>query len=142
MRRDPLDAQEAAKTWVDAWSTGWMDHDPDVIAERYSEECEFVSHPFRDPLRGSAGARTYAAQVFAEERSARFRFADPIVGTDGRAAVEYWAIVTGLDGEVITLAGVTVLRFDREGRAVEHRDHWATQEGGHNSSSQPFGGGV
>jgi ketosteroid isomerase-like protein len=140
MRRKPLDTHEAADAWVDAWSSGWANHDPDVIAERYAEECEFVSQPFRDPLRGAAGARAYAAQVFADERSARFRFADPIVAADGRVAVEYWAIVTGMNGEVVTLAGVTILRFDREGRAVEHRDHWATNEGARNPSSQPFGG--
>ena len=135
-----MEAKEAATAWVEAWCTGWARHDPDVIAERYADDCEFVSQPFRAPLRGRDGARTYAAQAFADERSARFRFGEPIVGTDGRAAVEYWAIITDLNGQRVTLTGVTVLRFDPEGHVLEHRDHWATTQGERRPPASVLGG--
>ena len=40
-----------------------------------------------------------------------------------RAAVEWWSswIETGDD---LTMAGVTILRFDADGMVVDHRDYW------------------
>jgi hypothetical protein len=53
-----METEEAARAWVEAWSTGWARHDPDVIAERYAENCEFISQPFRGapawPRKGTA----------------------------------------------------------------------------------------
>jgi hypothetical protein len=120
-----MDPAEAARLWIDAWMRGWIAHDADVIAARYSDACEFRSHPFREALRGREGARQYAVQVFAEERTARPNFAAPIVDSDGRAAVEYGADITTIAGQETRLAGVTVLRFDVSGLVTEHRDYWA-----------------
>jgi uncharacterized protein (TIGR02246 family) len=120
-----MDADAAARAWVNAWSEGWAKHDADVIAARYAEDCEFLSHPFRESLFGRDGAKSYAEQAFAEERSAVSSFADPIVAADGRAAVEYRATITAPDGGVAALAGVTILRFDGDGLVREHRDYWA-----------------
>jgi YD repeat-containing protein len=39
-----------------------------------------------------------------------------------RAAVEWWASWTE-QGQELTYAGVTVLRFDDQGQMVEHRDY-------------------
>ena len=122
-----MEATEAARAWVEAWARGWRDHDADVIAARYAEGCEFRSHPFREPLHGPGGARSYALQAFAEERVAKATFVDPIVGHDGRAAVEYRAEITTTHDDHETLAGVTVLRFNRDGLVTEHRDYWAMQ---------------
>jgi hypothetical protein len=45
------------------------------------------------------------------------------VAAGDRAAVEWWA--SWLEsGEPVTLAGVTVLRFDADGLVVDHRDYW------------------
>jgi len=105
---------------------GWIGHDADVIASRYADECEFRSHPFREAVHGREGARQYALQAFTQERSAQPSFREPIVAPDGRAAVEYRAEITTANGEEVTLAGVTVLRFDDEGLVIEHRD-WAME---------------
>jgi uncharacterized protein (TIGR02246 family) len=120
-----MDAAEAARLWVDAWTRGWRTHDADTIAARYAESCQFLSHPFHEALRGREGARQYAVQAFAEERTAEPTFAAPIVDRDGRAAVEYRAVITMNDGQEAQLAGVTVLRFDSNGSVTEHRDYWA-----------------
>jgi uncharacterized protein (TIGR02246 family) len=123
-----MDAGAAARAWVEAWSKGWATHDPTLIAARYAEDCEFRSHPFRASLHGRAGARAYAEQAFAEERSSIASFHDPIVGADGRAAVEYRATIMTTDGKTAALAGVTLLRFDDDGLVREHRDYWAMME--------------
>jgi uncharacterized protein (TIGR02246 family) len=119
-----MDASEAARRWVDAWTAGWHAHDPEPIAAVYADDCVFVSHPFRAPLHGKDGARAYARQAFADEESARFEFGEPIVGEDGRAAVEYRAELA-VSGGRQSLRGVTVLRFDERGDVAEHRDYWA-----------------
>jgi len=52
------------------------------------------------------------------------RFADPAVSGHDGAAVEYWAVSTGRDGTVETIAGVALLRFGTDGRVVAERDYW------------------
>ena|SRR5207247_3036439 len=122
-----METHAAASAWVAAWSKGWAEHDSDAIAARYADDCEFRSHPFREPLFGREGARSYVEQAFAGERSAISAFGEPIVAADGRAAVEYRATITTTDGRTMTLFGVTVLRFDEDGLVQEHRDYWSTQ---------------
>jgi uncharacterized protein (TIGR02246 family) len=121
-----MDARDAARRWVDAWTAGWRTHDPGPIAAVYADDCVFLSHPFRQPLRGKAGARAYALQAFADEDAADFAFGEPIVDRDGRAAVEYRAEIVATGGRQ-SLRGVTVLRFDERGDVLEHRDYWAMQ---------------
>jgi SnoaL-like domain len=122
---------EAAQAWVEAWKDGWARHDPDVIAARYAPDCRFRSWPFRDLEHGRAAPLAYATSSFAEERAARFTFGDPIVGADGRAAIEYRAVITAPDGTDTTFHGVSLLRIGPDGLVAEHRDTWTSLEGDH-----------
>jgi len=74
----PVTTADAASAWVDAWSEGWAQHDPTVIAARYAESCVFRSLPFRAAGRGRQAPLEYARQSFAEEQSARFAFGGPV----------------------------------------------------------------
>jgi hypothetical protein len=56
-------------------------------------------------------------------------FGEPVVG-DGRAVVEYWAVII-FGGRAETIAGVAVLRFTPDGRVAEQRDYWSSREGRH-----------
>jgi ketosteroid isomerase-like protein len=122
-------ALEGARAWVAAWSDGWARHDAEAITARYAPDCTFRSHPFRPVAQGRDGAGDWVREAFVDERSARFVFGDPIVSPDGRAAVEYRAVITATDGTESTLAGTTVLRFDEMGLVVDHRDYWAIIDG-------------
>ena len=124
-----MDAGTAARAWVEAWTTGWRDHDAAVISERYADEAVIRTHPFREPVHGGNGIEAYATQAFADEASSEFRFGRPIVDGAGRAAVEYWAVITAPDGLEATLFGTSVLRFADDGRVLEHRDYWVMQDG-------------
>jgi hypothetical protein len=79
----------------------------------------------RDPEPGAALG--YASRQFGLESSIECRFGAPIAAGD-RAAVEWWASWIE-DGAEVTLAGATVLRFDPEGRVLEHVDYWVEAEG-------------
>jgi hypothetical protein len=122
---------EAARAWVEAWKDGWARHDPEVIAARYAPDCRFRSAPFRPLEQGRAAPLAYATRSFGDERSARFTFDDPIVGPDGRAAVQYRAVIATPDGSDTTIHGVSLLRVGPDGLIAEHLDTWTELEGDH-----------
>lgn len=125
----PLDG---ARAWVEAWKDGWARHDAEVIGARYAPDCRFRSWPFRDLERGRGAPLAYAARSFEEERSVRFTFGEPIVGADGRAAVEYRAVIRPSDGGLpTTIHGVSLLKIGPDGLIAEHRDTWTELEGDH-----------
>ena len=133
-----ITAEAGARAWVAAWSDGWARHDPDVIAGRYAPDCRFRSLPFRAEGRGPEAVVAYTTEAFADERSARFAFGEPIVAPDGRVAVEYRAVILPSDGGLeITVAGVSVLRFDDAGLVTEHFDCWAETPGDHGTEIHP-----
>lgn len=66
--------------------------------------------------------RAYVERVFGEEDDVQVRVSAPIV--DGhRASISWWASLRE-DGEDVTLAGTSVLRFDASGLVVEQWDAW------------------
>jgi hypothetical protein len=66
--------------------------------------------------------RGYLGRNFDAESGIECRFGEPIT-TGDRAAVEWWASWVE-DGQTLTLAGVTILRFGPDGLVVDHRDYW------------------
>ena len=111
---------EAAGRWVEVWSRAWPAADGEAIAALYTAGAVFYSHPFRE----RQSPREYVESVFAEQAEAECRFGEPLVAGD-RAAVDWWGVITGADGSVETVAGISLLRFDSEGLVVEQRDAWA-----------------
>ncbi len=106
------------------WESAWPRADVTSIAALYAPDAVFYSHPFRE-LQAPA---EYVAWAFADQTAAECRFGEPVV--DGaRAAVEWWAVVTGQDGTQQSLAGTSLLRFDSDGLVVEQRDAWGDAVG-------------
>src|SRR5205085_3588265 len=122
-----MDAEAAARTWVDGWSRGWAAADPDTIAALYAEDTVFVSHPFRPPHVGRAGVREYARWAFESDETVDFAFGEPVATRD-RAVVEYWAILRS-DDQDQTLFGIALLRFRDDGLVVSQRDYWSLEAG-------------
>ena len=120
-----MDVQEAARRWARTWERAWPAKDAEAIAALYAEETIYRSHPMRDPEPGVALG--YTRRQFALEDSIECRFGTPITSGD-RAAVEWWAAWVENEKE-LTLAGATVLRFDADGRVVEHVDYWVEGDG-------------
>lgn len=120
-----LDVKEAARRWARTWERAWPAKNAEAIAELYADGAIYRSHPMRDPEAGSALG--YVHRQFAQEESIECQFGTPVAAGD-RAAVEWWASwIEG--GQSLTLAGTTMLRFDTDGRVVEHVDYWVEHEG-------------
>jgi uncharacterized protein (TIGR02246 family) len=122
-----VDTETAARAWIEGWRRAWLAEDADGVAALYGEDAVFVSQPFREPHRGSAGARAYASWAFGEEKAVDVRFGEPFIAGD-RAIVEYWAILE-TSGSVSTLAGVALVEFADDGKVRRQRDYWAMDEG-------------
>jgi SnoaL-like domain len=120
-----VDVQSAARRWADTWQRAWPAKQSKQIAALYREAASYRSSPFGQPEAG--GALGYVERQFAVEEAVECRFAEPIAAGD-RAAVEWWASFIEA-GQAITLAGVTVLRFDAEGLVVDHVDYWMQSHG-------------
>jgi hypothetical protein len=55
-----------------------------------------------------------------------FRACERVCGVGGVRVV---AVSRDAAGGVVTLAGVSVLRFDADGRVVDQRDYWSQETG-------------
>jgi hypothetical protein len=117
-----MEAESAARTWAETWNRCWPAGDIEAIAGLYAEDALYRALVFREPDRGVAGVRRYLAENFAVEEDVECWFGEP-VATGDRAAVEWWATWVE-NGQRLTLAGATILRFDDEGHVVDHRDYW------------------
>jgi hypothetical protein len=117
-----LETEAAARRWRDTWERAWPTKDVDAIVALYSDDVLYRALVFREPDVGRGGVRRYLEENFGVEEDVECRFGEPVVGGD-RAAVEWWASWME-NGELLTLAGSTFLRFDAGGLVVDHRDYW------------------
>jgi hypothetical protein len=117
-----VDTEAAARRWAEVWERAWPARDADAIVALYADTVRYRALAFREPDVGLAGVRGYLGRNFAVEQEIECQFGEPVVSGD-RAAVEWWASwIEG--GTPLTLAGSTFLRFDAEGKVIDHRDYW------------------
>ncbi len=117
-----MDSGQAAERWARVWERAWPQRDVEAIVALYAEPVEYRALVLREPDRGRAGVRTYLERNFEVEHDIECRFGVPTVGGD-RAAIEWWASWVE-DDQPLTMAGITLLRFDENGQVVDHRDYW------------------
>lgn len=119
-------AIDPALRWKNTWEQGWPRGEVDAIAGLYAPSATYRGLAFRTPHSGIDGVRSYLRENFEAETDVQCRFGEPIVA-GSRAAVQWWASwVEG--GLPISMAGVTILRFDDSGLVVDHRDYWNQDE--------------
>src|SRR5262245_8881915 len=112
-----------ARRWRDAWVEAWPRRDVDAITALYRPDAAYRSHPLREAER----PRAYLERVFAEEDAIECWFGEPLAAGD-RAAVEWWGSWAE-NGDELTLAGATLLRFGDDGLVSEHIDYWVESPG-------------
>ena len=119
-----MDTESAARNWIDAWSRSWRELDADLLEPAYAPEAIHRSHPFREPGNPIDYARWALSE---EEGEPEVWMGEPIVSGD-RAAIEWWAALIE-NGQEVTLAGTSIVRFGDDGRAVEQHDYWGQADG-------------
>lgn len=120
-------AHEPAQHWKETWQRSWPRGDIDSIVRLYAPSATYRALAFRKPDQGIDGVRRYLRENFDAETDVQCRFGEPMVAGD-RAAVQWWASWVE-DGETISMAGVTLLRFDEDGLVIDHRDYWNQDDG-------------
>ena len=118
-----MDVQAAARRWKETWERAWQQRDVDAIASLYADDALYRAFAFREADRGIAGVRRYLEENFGVEEDIECWFGEPIAA-GSCAAIEWWGTWVE-EGQRLTLAGTTVLRFDGEGQVVDHRDYWS-----------------
>jgi SnoaL-like domain len=122
-----VNTEDAARRWADVWTRAWPSREVESMVALYARNAKYLSYPFRDPDEGVDGVRSYLTRTLGVEDNIECWFAEPVASGD-RAAVEWWASWTE-EGEEITLAGTSLLRFDDEGLVVDQRDYWNQFDG-------------
>ena len=121
-----MNADDAAWRWAAVWSQAWPAKDVETIVALYAEEVRYRALAFREPDRGRAGVRAYLQQNFAVEQDIECWFGEPVAANE-RAAVEWWASWEEA-GHQVTMAGVSLVRFDEDGLVTDQRDHWNEED--------------
>ena len=113
-----MDAEAAARRWAETWERARPVHDVAEIQALYAESASYRSLAFEP----ATSVQAYLPGTFARESGVECRFGASVASGD-RAAVEWWASWMEA-GVPITLAGVTLLRFDAAGLVLDQRDYW------------------
>jgi hypothetical protein len=116
-----------AEEWIDAYGRAWRARDAEAAARLFTDDAVYRSHPFREPDVGTEAIRSYWSRATSTQEDLDLRLGRPLVD-ENRAAVEFWAQMN-VEGEGMTVAGILVVRFARDGRCEELREAWATAEG-------------
>lgn len=131
---DAAEGRAAAARWAQRYEAAWRALDAGAIAELFSDDATYRSHPLRAPHLGRAGVLEYTSEALAAEESPDPRVA--VVAAAGPcAAVEYRALTTQ-DGDTVTLTGCDVLIFGDDGLCRELRDYRHMERGVHDAREE------
>jgi nuclear transport factor 2 (NTF2) superfamily protein len=115
--------------WLGRYGRAWRERDDAAVAELFTANAVYRSHPFREAHVGREAIRAYWRRATGKQEDVDLRFGEPIVA-GRRAAVEWWAQYRE-GGKDVKLAGILYLRFVPDGRCEELREAWHEEEGRH-----------
>ena len=117
-----METEAASARWAGTWQRAWPAGDVAAIEPLYAPHASYRSSALAEPEPG--GVAAYLARQFAAEQDVRGRFGS-------RRSQGCRGVVGQLGGgrSAVTLDGVTVLRFEVDGRVVDHVDYWLSTRG-------------
>ena len=113
------DAGTAARRWAGTWSRAGPRRDVEAIAALCAGMAVYRSPAFRQPYCGLAGVRRYLGENLPIEENIGCWSGEPVVSGDRAAAG--WRGSWREQGQELTCAAVTGLRFDDHGMVTGHR---------------------
>lgn len=115
--------------WIEAYAEAWRACDADAAAALFAEDAVYWDTPCGEPNVGREGVRRYWREATGRQSEIELVLGEPLVTPTG-TAVEWW-VTLRLDGELLTVPGCLLLRFDGDGRCVELREYWNATPGRH-----------
>lgn len=116
------------KAWLEGYRRAWETRDPEAAAALFSEDAQYYETPFQAPARGRDGVRDYWANATRNQSDVSFSY--EIVSVSGdRGMARWWATFRRVSSdETVSLDGVFLLQFEREGLCRELREWWHKAE--------------
>jgi uncharacterized protein (TIGR02246 family) len=115
-------------TWLSAYHQAWLDHNAEQVAQLFTEDALYQSHPFRPPYRGRDEIAAYWLRSTPSQEQLEIRWGTLIV-SGNHAAVEWWATMIDPEDGPLTLPGCLILRFTANGLCDELREYWHVDVG-------------
>lgn len=114
--------------WLAAYHDAWITHNAEQVAQLFTEDAAYHSHPFRPPYRGRTEIHAYWQRATSSQEELELRWGTPVI-SGNRVAVEWWATMRETDEGELTLPGCLVLRFAENGLCEELREYWHIEVG-------------
>lgn len=124
---DPAGLDPTVENWIQTLFTAWRDDQPEQVAQLFSPEAEYRSHPFRPAHVGRPAIAEYWRRSLGQQRDTEVHVGEPLL-SGRRAAVEWWAALTE-DGEAASYSGTLFLTFDEDGLCRSLREVWTREPG-------------
>jgi ketosteroid isomerase-like protein len=118
--------RQRAEAWVTAFFASWENGDANAAAALFTEDAQYASHPFAEPLLGRAAIAAYWSAGVARQSDIDIHVGRPVIDGE-RVAVEWWVSLAE-DGEDSLSTGTLVLRFDGE-LCASLREVWMERPG-------------
>jgi hypothetical protein len=124
---------DALQRWIDRYVDAWRTYDPAAIADLFSADAVYYTHPFRDPWRG----RDEIVKGWTEERDApgswEARYA-AFTAHENAGVVRGWTRYENGN----EYANLYAIRFDDEGRASEFTEFFMKRDVGKSTAVSPI----
>ncbi|MBC7462004.1 MAG: nuclear transport factor 2 family protein [Thermoleophilia bacterium] len=121
-----------AQRWKAEWTVNWSAGTLHNVLPLYAVNAEFRSIAHREADIGHVAIGAVFDTFQAGATNVDCRFGEPLV--EGRRAVLEWWASWIEDGEAMSMAGCSSLRFDSSGLVVSSREYWNISEG----KSEPY----
>jgi uncharacterized protein (TIGR02246 family) len=120
MRREDVEA------WLAAYFAAWRSNDPDAVAALFAPDATYHYGPFREPAHGR---ERIVANWIADGPPASLEHRAEVLAVQGDTGVAHWWVrqVARAADQPLEMDGILVLRFDPDGRCVEHREWYASR---------------
>lgn len=118
--------RQGAEGWVTAFFASWETGDGGAAAALFTEDAQYASHPFAEPLRGRPAIAAYWSAAAMRQTDIDIHVGRPVVDGE-RVAVEWWVSLSeGAEDSVST--GMLILLFDGD-LCASLREVWMERPG-------------
>jgi hypothetical protein len=115
--------------WMDTYGKAWVENDEDLVRSLFAEEAVYYVSPFKSPWVGREKILAHWLADPDAQENVVFGH-DPLTAT-GDIGIARWNVAytrTAGTRSRVEMDGILVLRFDGEGKCIEHREWYLKRE--------------